>query len=165
MNIGILFPSSHYYFNFFTRCHRTLDIICDYLDWKGYLYMRLDGGTNRVMREVNVKLFNRPQSAFQIFTLSTRAGGEGVNLATADTVILFDSDWNPQVDIQAMARVHRIGQTKTVHVYRYVLVPLCMYLCMCMCNMYIMHLAKARRPCVTNLENFLPLTFWLLIGL
>ena len=52
--------------------------------------------------------------------LSTRAGGEGINLTSADTVILFDSDWNPQVDNQAMARVHRIGQTKPVHVYRLV---------------------------------------------
>ena len=55
-----------------------------------------------------------------MFLLSTRAGGEGVNLHTADTVILYDSDWNPQVDIQAMARVHRIGQTKVVHIYRLV---------------------------------------------
>ena len=52
--------------------------------------------------------------------MSTRAGGMGINLQTADTVILMDSDWNPQVDLQAMARVHRIGQTKTVHVYRLV---------------------------------------------
>ena len=55
-----------------------------------------------------------------IFLLSTRAGGEGVNLFTADTVILFYSDWNPQVDIQAMARVHRIGQKNVVHIYRLV---------------------------------------------
>jgi SWI/SNF-related matrix-associated actin-dependent regulator of chromatin subfamily A member 5 len=104
----------------FSQYTRTLDIICDYLDMKGSRYRRLDGQTNRVMREVNVNLFNKKGSDIDVFCLSTRAGGEGVNLFTADTVILFDSDWNPQVDIQAMARVHRIGQTKTVHVYRLV---------------------------------------------
>eukprot|EP00981_Chlorochromonas_danica_P010710 scaffold3341_cov165-Ochromonas_danica.AAC.25 len=104
----------------FSQFTHTLDIICDYLDMKGYQYKRLDGSTNRVMREVNVTMFNRAKSEIPIFCLSTRAGGEGVNLYTADTVILFDSDWNPQADIQAMARVHRIGQTKPVHVYRLV---------------------------------------------
>eukprot|EP01047_Picozoa_sp_COSAG01_P019637 COSAG01_NODE_1097_length_11708_cov_5.617743_6_plen_121_part_00 len=63
-------------------------------------------------------MFNATGSKKFIFLLSTRAGGLGVNLQTADTAILFDSDWNPQVDLQAMARVHRIGQTKKVHVYR-----------------------------------------------
>lgn len=81
----------------FSQFTHTLDIICDYLDMKGYQYKRLDGSTNRVMREVNVTMFNRAKSEIPIFCLSTRAGGEGVNLYTADTVILFDSDWNPQV--------------------------------------------------------------------
>ena len=104
----------------FSQFTRMLDIIGDYLSWRRYLYKRLDGSTNRVMREVLIKQFNRDKADCHIFLLSTRAGGEGVNLFTADTVILFDSDWNPQVDIQAMARVHRIGQTKTVHIYRLV---------------------------------------------
>ena len=104
----------------FSQYTRMLDIISDYLDMRGYHHCRLDGSTNRVMREVYINMFNRPQSDLFIFCLSTRAGGEGVNLFTADTVILFDSDWNPQVDIQAMARVHRIGQKKTVHIYRLV---------------------------------------------
>jgi len=64
--------------------------------------------------------FNAPGSDIFSFLLSTRAGGLGINLATADIVILFDSDWNPQVDLQAMDRAHRIGQTKTVRVFRFV---------------------------------------------
>jgi len=104
----------------FSQYTRTLDIISDYLDMRGYSHCRLDGSTNRVMREVLVNQFNKRDSNVFIFCLSTRAGGEGLNLFTADTVILFDSDWNPQVDIQAMARVHRIGQTRPVHVYRLV---------------------------------------------
>ena len=104
----------------FSQYTRTLDIIGDYLDLRGYSHCRLDGSTNRVMREVLINQFNKENSPLFVFCLSTRAGGEGVNLFTADTVVLFDSDWNPQVDIQAMARVHRIGQTRPVHVYRLV---------------------------------------------
>ncbi len=77
-----------------------------------YRYTRLDGGTNRVRRQLNIELYNAPDSPIFAFLMTTRAGGLGVNLQTADTVILFDSDWNPQADAQAMARVHRIGQTK-----------------------------------------------------
>jgi hypothetical protein len=97
-----------------------LDILDDYCVMRGYQYCRLDGGTNRVQRMVDIMQFNKPGSQLFIFLMSTRAGGLGVNLQTADTVILYDSDWNPQVDLQAMARVHRIGQTKKVHVYRLV---------------------------------------------
>ncbi len=74
----------------FSQFTHTLDIICDYLEMRGHLYQRLDGSTNRVMREVRINLFNKPNSEYFIFALSTRAGGEGVNLYTADTVILFD---------------------------------------------------------------------------
>jgi len=104
----------------FSQFTRTLDILSDYLVWRGYTFSRLDGSTNRVMRAILINRFNKKDSRDFIFLLSTRAGGEGVNLFTADTVVLYDSDWNPQVDIQAMARVHRIGQTKPVHVYRLV---------------------------------------------
>jgi len=62
--------------------------------------------------------FNAPGSSDFAFLLSTRAGGLGINLATADTVIIFDSDWNPQNDLQAMSRAHRIGQNSTVNIYR-----------------------------------------------
>ena len=81
-------------------------------------YCRLDGSTNRVQRTIDISSFNAPNSPYFVFLMSTRAGGLGINLQTADTCILFDSDWNPQADLQAMARVHRIGQTKKVHVYR-----------------------------------------------
>jgi SWI/SNF-related matrix-associated actin-dependent regulator of chromatin subfamily A member 5 len=81
----------------FSQFTRTLDIISDYFDMRGIRSCRLDGSTNRVMREVSIKTFNKPNSPINVFLLSTRAGGEGVNLITADTVILFDSDWNIQV--------------------------------------------------------------------
>ena len=81
----------------FSQYTKTLDIISDYLDYRGFSFSRLDGQTNRVYREVLINQFNRKNSSKFVFCLSTRAGGEGVNLFTADTVILFDSDWNPQV--------------------------------------------------------------------
>ena len=62
--------------------------------------------------------FNKPKSSLEIFLMSTRAGGLGINLTSSDTVVIFDSDWNPQMDLQAMARAHRIGQTREVTVYR-----------------------------------------------
>lgn len=86
----------------FSQYTRTLDIISDYLDMRAYNHCRLDGSTNRVMREVYINQYNRKDSPLFVFCLSTRAGGEGVNLFTADTVILFDSDWNPQKDIQVI---------------------------------------------------------------
>jgi SWI/SNF-related matrix-associated actin-dependent regulator of chromatin subfamily A member 5 len=73
-----------------------------------------------VQRTVDINSFNMPGSSKFVFLMSTRAGGLGINCQTADTCILFDSDWNPQIDLQAMARVHRIGQTKVVHLYRLV---------------------------------------------
>eukprot|EP00729_Bicosta_minor_P000649 gene649-4309_t len=102
----------------FSQFTQTLDILDDYMRMRGFRYTRLDGSTNRVIRYVNIDAFNDKDSRYFAFLMSTRAGGMGINLQTADTVILFDSDWNPQVDLQAMARCHRIGQTKVVHVYR-----------------------------------------------
>ena len=104
----------------FSQFTSMLDILQDFLTLRGYTYARLDGSTNRVQRSIDIAAFNRPDSPMFAFLLSTRAGGLGVNLQTADTCILFDSDWNPQVDLQAMARVHRIGQKKMVHIYRLV---------------------------------------------
>ena len=104
----------------FSQFTYMLDILDDYCNLRGWYYTRLDGGTSRVQRAANVDSFNAPNSKEFLFLMSTRSGGMGLNLQTADTVILYDSDWNPQPDIQAMARVHRIGQTKIVHVYRMV---------------------------------------------
>lgn len=79
-----------------------MDIMEDYFMWRGFNYCRLDGSTPHEERQVSINEFNMPGSEKFIFMLSTRAGGLGINLATADVVILFDSDWNPQVDLQAM---------------------------------------------------------------
>ncbi|KAF1672703.1 SMCA1 protein, partial [Tricholaema leucomelas] len=102
----------------FSQMTRLLDILEDYCMWRGYEYCRLDGQTPHEEREEAIDTFNAPNSSKFIFMLSTRAGGLGINLATADVVILYDSDWNPQVDLQAMDRAHRIGQKKPVRVFR-----------------------------------------------
>ncbi|KAJ8266456.1 hypothetical protein GJAV_G00130640 [Gymnothorax javanicus] len=102
----------------FSQMTRVLDILEDYCMWRGYEYCRLDGNTPHECREQAIEAYNAPNSTKFIFMLSTRAGGLGINLATADVVILYDSDWNPQVDLQAMDRAHRIGQKKTVRVFR-----------------------------------------------
>jgi ATP-dependent helicase STH1/SNF2 len=88
---------------------QLLDILQRYLDYRGYRYLRLDGSIRSELRDESTKLFNQPDSQYDIFLLSTRAGGLGLNLQTSDTVIIYDSDWNPQMDLQAMGRAHRIG--------------------------------------------------------
>ncbi|KAG6508577.1 hypothetical protein ZIOFF_033951 [Zingiber officinale] len=98
---------------------RLLDILEDYLLYRGYQYCRIDGNTGGDERDASIEAFNQPGSQKFIFLLSTRAGGLGINLATADVVILYDSDWNPQVDLQAQDRAHRIGQKKEVQVFRF----------------------------------------------
>ena len=125
---------------------RLLDILEDYLMYRGYLYCRIDGNTGGEDRDASIEAFNKPGSEKFVFLLSTRAGGLGINLATADVVILYDSDWldffslsiscciclgitcllilwiccrNPQVDLQAQDRAHRIGQKKEVQVFRF----------------------------------------------
>lgn len=102
----------------FSQFTSMLDILGQYLVAQDWQFKRLDGSTNRIVRELDVRDFNAPESPYFVYLISTRAGGLGINLATADTVVLFDSDWNPQNDLQAMARAHRIGQTKEVRVYR-----------------------------------------------
>jgi len=102
----------------FSQMTKTLDIIEDYCVYRGYSYCRIDGNTSLEDRELFIQEFTMKGSKHFIFLLSTRAGGLGLNLMSADTVILYDSDWNPQVDLQAMDRVHRIGQTKPVLIYR-----------------------------------------------
>jgi SWI/SNF-related matrix-associated actin-dependent regulator of chromatin subfamily A member 5 len=103
----------------FTQMTRMLDILEDYCRFIGLEYCRLDGQTNAVIRDEQIDAFNAPGSSKFVFLLSTRAGGLGVNLQTADTVIIYDSDWNPQMDLQAQDRAHRVGQTKQVRVFRF----------------------------------------------
>lgn len=97
-----------------------LNILSEYMEYRGYKYQRLDGTIPSAARRLAIEHYNAPESTDFAFLLSTRAGGLGINLMTADTVVLFDSDWNPQADLQAMARAHRIGQTRPVSVYRLV---------------------------------------------
>lgn len=104
----------------FSQMVKMLDILGDYMDARGHAYQRLDGTIAAGARRIAIDHFNAPGSTDFCFLLSTRAGGLGINLMTADTVIIFDSDWNPQADLQAMARAHRIGQVKPVSVYRLV---------------------------------------------
>ncbi|XP_057416837.1 ISWI chromatin-remodeling complex ATPase CHR17-like [Lotus japonicus] len=103
----------------FSQMTRLLDILEDYLMFRGYKYCRIDGNTGGEDRDASIEAFNKPGSEKFVFLLSTRAGGLGINLATADIVILYDSDWNPQVDLQAQDRAHRIGQKKEVQVFRF----------------------------------------------
>ncbi|GAA47514.1 chromodomain-helicase-DNA-binding protein 1-like, partial [Clonorchis sinensis] len=103
----------------FSQMTRMLDIVQDYLTLKDYSYERLDGSVRGEDRVSAVNCFNRSNETF-VFLLSTKAGGQGLNLVAADTVIFIDSDFNPQNDIQAAARAHRIGQTKPVRVIRLV---------------------------------------------
>ena len=101
----------------FSTMTLILDMIEDYLMLRNYGYVRLDGNIRLEARKENIKQFNENSDTF-LFLISTRAGGVGLNLAAADTVIIYDSDWNPQMDIQAMARCHRIGQERPVVIYK-----------------------------------------------
>lgn len=95
-----------------------LDIMEDYCNFVGHAYMRLDGGTCLARRKYEISLFNSGRGGQFLYLLSTRAGALGITLTGADTVIMYDSDWNPTWDKQAHDRVHRIGQTKPVTVYQ-----------------------------------------------
>ena len=103
----------------FTQMTKMLDVLEAFLNYHGYVYMRLDGSTKVEMRQCLMERFNNDKKYF-IFILSTRSGGVGINLTGADTVIFYDSDWNPTMDAQAQDRCHRIGQTRDVHIYRLV---------------------------------------------
>lgn len=104
----------------FSQMVKMLDILSDYMALRGYKFQRLDGTIAAGPRRMAINHFNAEDSEDFCFLLSTRAGGLGINLMTADTVIIFDSDWNPQADLQAMGRAHRIGQKKPVSIYRLV---------------------------------------------
>ncbi|PRP87395.1 chromodomain helicase hrp1 [Planoprotostelium fungivorum] len=102
----------------FSQMMKVLDLLETYMRYRGYLYERLDGGIRGTERQASIDRFSKPGSDRFVFLLCTRAGGLGINLVAADTVIIYDSDWNPQNDVQAQARCHRIGQTQEVKVYR-----------------------------------------------
>ncbi|KAF8835498.1 hypothetical protein BDN67DRAFT_1072395 [Paxillus ammoniavirescens] len=104
----------------FSQMSRVLDILEDYCLFRSFKYCRIDGSTAHEDRILAIDEYNKPGSEKFIFLLTTRAGGLGINLTTADIVVLYDSDWNPQADLQAMDRAHRIGQTKQVYVFRFI---------------------------------------------
>lgn len=106
----------------FSQFTHTLDVLEEYARSRwgalGVVFMKLDGSTNRIDRELDMRAFNAAGSTAFLYLISTHAGGLGINLASADAVVLYDSSYNPHVDLQAQDRAHRIGQTKQVHVYR-----------------------------------------------
>ncbi|XP_045467902.1 ATP-dependent helicase brm isoform X1 [Harmonia axyridis] len=102
----------------FCQMTQLMSIMEDYLNWRGFGYLRLDGTTKAEDRGDLLKKFNAKNSDYFLFLLSTRAGGLGLNLQSADTVVIFDSDWNPHQDLQAQDRAHRIGQQNEVRVLR-----------------------------------------------
>ncbi|XP_004953500.1 protein PHOTOPERIOD-INDEPENDENT EARLY FLOWERING 1 isoform X4 [Setaria italica] len=101
----------------FTQMTKMLDVLEEFINLYGYTYLRLDGSTPPEERQTLMQRFNTNPKFF-LFILSTRSGGVGINLVGADTVIFYDSDWNPAMDQQAQDRCHRIGQTREVHIYR-----------------------------------------------
>ncbi|KAK6531074.1 hypothetical protein TWF281_007900 [Arthrobotrys megalospora] len=109
----------------FSNFTKTLDICEEFLqliggDGSQFEYLRLDGSTGRARRNLSIRLFNQAGSPYKVFLISTKAGGLGINLTSATEVVMIDANWNPQADLQAMARSHRIGQTKKVTVYKLV---------------------------------------------
>ena len=104
----------------FSQMTLLLNILDDYCRYRGFKYLRMDGQTSSEDRDKRIEEFQNKNSDKWIFLISTRAGGLGINLHAANIVILYDSDWNPQVDLQAIDRAHRIGQTKDVTIYRFV---------------------------------------------
>ncbi|VDO11755.1 unnamed protein product [Rodentolepis nana] len=104
----------------FSQMTKMLDLLEDFMEGEGYKYERIDGNVTGQLRQDAIDRFNAVESTSFVFLLSTRAGGLGINLATADTVIIYDSDWNPHNDIQAFSRAHRIGQANKVMIYRFV---------------------------------------------
>lgn len=103
----------------FTQMTKVLDILEQFLNIHGHRYLRLDGATKIEDRQLLTEKFNR-DAKIPVFILSSRSGGLGINLAGADTVIFYDSDWNPAMDKQCQDRCHRIGQMRDVHIYRFV---------------------------------------------
>ncbi len=103
----------------FTQMTKVLDILEQFLNIHGHRYLRLDGATKIEQRQILTERFNN-DNRILVFILSSRSGGLGINLTGADTVIFYDLDWNPAMDKQCTDRAHRIGQTRDVHIYRFV---------------------------------------------
>lgn len=112
------FKASGHRILIFFQMTSVMNIFEDFLRLRDMKYMRLDGSTKAEDRQDMLKSFNRPDSEYFCFLLSTRAGGLGLNLQSADTVIIFDTDWNPHQDLQAQDRAHRIGQKNEVRILR-----------------------------------------------
>lgn len=112
------FQATNHRILIFFQMTQIMDIMEDFMRMRGVQYLRLDGGTKADERTDMLQKFNAPESPYFAFLLSTRAGGLGLNLQTADTVIIYDTDWNPHQDLQAQDRAHRIGQTKEVRILR-----------------------------------------------
>jgi len=102
----------------FSQYHMCLDLVESLCSWRGYRTLRLDGSTSRIMRELDMRDFNSDDEDYFVYIIGTRAGGLGINLHSANHVVLFDHDWNPHVDSQAIDRAHRIGQNRTVNIHR-----------------------------------------------
>lgn len=111
--------AEHHRVLIFTQMTKMLDVLEVFLNYHGHIYLRLDGATKVEQRQILMERFNTDKRIF-CFILSTRSGGVGINLTGADTVIFYDSDWNPTMDAQAQDRCHRIGQTRDVNIYRLV---------------------------------------------
>ena len=126
----------------FSQFYNMLDLLEDWCELNSLNSLRIDGSIDNETRKEEIAKFNSKNDEHNVFLLSTRAAGLGINLVAADSVILFDSDWNPQVDLQAMDRCHRIGQDKPVIVYR---------LC---CDNTIEHLILTRAANKRKLERF-----------
>ncbi|OXB72397.1 UNVERIFIED_CONTAM: hypothetical protein H355_012869 [Colinus virginianus] len=101
----------------FTQFQLVLDELESYCHFRGWKYLRLDGSTNKFVRELDIRDFNSENSTYFVYLISTRAGGLGINLTAANHVVLYDHDWNPFIDLQAVDRAHRIGQQREVHVW------------------------------------------------
>ena len=99
----------------FSQMTKMLDLLEDFLEGEGYKYERIDGGITGTLRQDAIDRFNAEGAEQFCFLLSTRAGGLGINLYTADTVVIYDSDWNPHNDIQALSRAHRIGKISVLN--------------------------------------------------
>uniref|UniRef100_A0A3B0MXZ0 SWI/SNF-related chromatin remodelling factor (ISWI homologue), putative n=1 Tax=Theileria annulata TaxID=5874 RepID=A0A3B0MXZ0_THEAN len=102
----------------FTQFQLVLDELETYCINRGWKYMRLDGSTNKLIRELDIREFNSSNSNYFVYLISTRAGGLGINLTAANHVVLYDEDWNPFIDLQAIDRAHRIGQKRNVHIWK-----------------------------------------------